>query len=475
MRKWDKKEENEPVSNKEFARITYAFVGLFLCMAIYLVYFQVVQSSDIINSPYNPRQDLLAENVIRGDIYDRNGKLLAETVIAEDGTESRYYPYQEVFAHAIGHNIYGKAGVELTENFTLLTSHAFFGEKIINELADNKDVGDNVFTTLDAELQQAAYDALGDYEGGIVVLEADTGKILTLVSKGSFDPNTVANEWDSLNNNESSVLYNRASQGDYAPGSVFKIVTALDYIRTNVNYESYSYECNGYIDVHGTRINCANDTVHGVQNLEQAFANSCNAAFADIGLSLEFDSYKATAEDLLFNQELPGDVITNPSSFALNKDSDFGKIMMTAIGQGDTLTNPYHMALISAAIANGGKLMTPYIVERVENHTGSIVKEYEPEVYKDIMTSAEALQLSEYMSGVTSYGTADNLQNDNYSIAGKTGTAEYSSNKDENHSWFTGFTNVDDPELVIGVIVEKSNGNKRAKDVAKKVLDAYYK
>ena len=163
---------------------------------IYIVYFTIIRAGSFVNSPYNKRQDLFAETVVRGDIVDRNGNVLAETLVADDGTETRNYPYGSVFAHVIGYSDteLGKTGLESVENFELLTSNAFFVEKIQNEFSGEKNMGDTVVTTLDADLQQAAYDALGDNKGAVIVMEADTGKILAMVSKPTFDPNEELDE-----------------------------------------------------------------------------------------------------------------------------------------------------------------------------------------------------------------------------------------------------------------------------------------
>ena len=235
--------KRERAQNKDFAKITYFFVILFIALMGYLVYFTTVKAKTFVNSPYNQRQDSFAQSVVRGDITDRNGNVLATTEVDEDGTETRTYPYGSLFSHVIGYNDsqFGKTGLESAQNFDLLTSNAFFMEKIQNEFKGEKDQGDTVVTTLDAELQQAAYDALGENKGAVIVMEADTGKILTLVSKPDFDPNTLAENWEILNTDEeNSPLLNRATNGSYAPGSVFKIVTALAYMRQDTDYNSYS-------------------------------------------------------------------------------------------------------------------------------------------------------------------------------------------------------------------------------------------
>ena len=234
-----RKFKKQKVSNKEFARVTYFFVALFLAMMGYIVYFNVVKSKEIINSPYNVRLDSMADRVVRGKIFDSEGEVLAETIVNSDGTEKRRYPYGDLFAHVVGYDSHGKSGLESTENFNLLSSHAFFVERLVNTVQEKKNIGDNVVTTLNTNLQKAAYNALGSYKGAVIVMEASTGKILAMVSKPTYDPNTLAQSWDNLVTSENSELLNRATQGSYAPGSIFKIVTALEYIRENRNYCSF--------------------------------------------------------------------------------------------------------------------------------------------------------------------------------------------------------------------------------------------
>ncbi len=441
----------------------------------YIVYFNAVRSKEIINSPYNVRLDSMAERVVRGKILDKDGNILAETKVSEDGSEERVYPYGKMYAHVIGFDSKGKSGLESEENFHLLTSNAFFIEKLVKSVKEEKNIGDNVITTLDTNLQTAAYNALGNYKGAVVVMEAGTGKILAMVSKPVFDPNTIGQDWDSLIQDENSVLLNRATQGLYAPGSTFKLVTTLEYIREYPEYNSYNYYCEGGFTEGETTIHCAGNRKHKEETLADSLAYSCNASYSNIGLMLDKSSYRKTAEKLLFNSSLPSVLPYSQSKFQVTKDTSDTEVMMTAIGQGKTLVSPYHMTLISAAIANGGTVMKPYLVDQIVNYTGTTVKKYVPNKYASIMTSKEATQLKEYMCGVVEYGTGTALKSSEYTVAGKTGTAEYSSDKEKSHSWFTGFTNVDNPELVISVVVESADqSGMSAVSVARKVIDAYY-
>lgn len=446
----------------------------------YIVYFNIVRAKTIVNSPYNERQNAFADRIIRGSITDRDGNVLAETNVGDDGSENRSYPYGAAFAHVVGYSNTdaGKSGLESIENFELLTSNAFFTEKLMNEFKDEKNMGDTVVTTLDADLQQAAYNALGENKGAIVILDPSTGKILSMVSGPTFDPNNIAADYAALNTDEEqSPLLNRATQGQYAPGSTFKIVTALEYMREHSDYANYTYDCAGSITVDDVTIHCFDSTVHGLEDLRSSFANSCNSSFANIGTTLDRASYRTTAEELLFNKKLPSVLDYSKSSFQIDETSGTGNMMMTAMGQGETLVSPYHMALITSAVANGGTLMEPYLVDKVTNYNGAEIRKNVPKSYKKLMTSDEAAQLKDYMSAVVSEGTGVLLSGQSYTVAGKTGTAEYSMDDGEKtHSWFVGFTNVDNPELVISVIIEGYDGNAGAKAVpiAKQILDSYY-
>lgn len=474
----EKKRKKKPSANREFAVVTYLFLGIFLAMMAYLIYFQVVKSEDFINSPYNKRQDSFATRIVRGEIRSADDKVLAQTQVDEAGNETRVYPYGSLYAHVVGFATNGKAGLESTMNFNLLRSHDFVLERIVNELKGEKSMGDTVVTTLDSRLQEAAYNTLGSYKGAVMVMEPSTGKILAMVSKPDFDPNTIAQNWDALISEDAgeSVLLNRATQGMYPPGSTFKILTTLEYIRENPNYNEFTYHCNGGETYGETTIHCYGNQAHGDQDLKAAFANSCNSAYASIGLGLDKDKFAALCNSLLFNQELPGTLGAKPSSFSLNASTGASLMMQTAIGQGETLVSPYHMLLIASAIANDGVLMKPYLVDHTQNQNGVEVKKYETAQYGEFMTGEEAALLQEYMSAVVTNGTGAKLAGTSYHVAGKTGSAEFSSNKNESHSWFVGYAGREEkPEVAIVVVGEGAGtGSAVAVPAARQILDIYF-
>jgi peptidoglycan glycosyltransferase len=463
--------------NREISVIAYLFFFLFLAMIAYYVYFQVVKSEDFINSPYNSLQDLFSDHVVRGEIISSDGYVLAKTETDDNGNESRVYPYGNRFAHVVGYATNGKMGLENQTNFSLLRSHAFFLEQIVNDIKGEKNIGDNVVTTVNCELQNAAYDALGSYDGAVIVMEPSTGKILAMVSKPDFDPNTISANWDEITSGTSSVLVNRATQGQYAPGSVFKIFTALEYYRENpFSYEAYSFRCDGSITYEGQTIRCAGNQKHGEEDLKSSFANSCNSSFVNIGLSLDRDTFEELCDSMLFNQNLPISFESCTSKIAISDDMTDSLMMETAIGQGNTLVSPLHMVLISSAVCNDGVLMMPYLVDHTENYNGIEVKSNSPKEYKTLLGSDEASFLQEYMQAVVEDGTAEKLNGASYDAYGKTGTAQVSDSTSQTNSWFTGYAHRDGCEdIAIAVILENCDTSKTsATSAAKKVFDAYF-
>ena len=470
--------EKLKIKNKPIAMMTYIMVLVFLGLFGHLIYFMVHDSKKIIADPHNKRQDSYSEYIVRGDIVSSDGKVLATSETDEYGNEKRVYPYKDVFAHVVGYNEYGRSGLELKYNFELLTSNVKILSKLKNDIKKNKNPGDTLYTTLDTRLQQEAYDALGDAKGAVVVIEPSTGKILALVSKPSYDPNDIDKVWDYIHSedgSESTIMLNRATQGLYAPGSTFKIVTALEYIRENPNYKDYSYYCEGSDIFNSVQIGCANGNVHGTVDLEDSIAYSCNTSFANIGTKLDKASYRKTAEDLLFNKDLPVDIEYSESSFNIDANTNDNLIPQTAIGQGDTTITPLHNAMIMCAISNGGILKKPYLVDSIKNVDGVLVKKFKSTDTKELISYKEAEILIDMLSSVCEYGTASSyFSYTDYTVAGKTGTAEYDNNGHCN-SWFVGFSDIEDPDIVVSVIVEDYTSNELSGSyVAKRVFDAYY-
>lgn len=462
--------------NKQIMVLTYSITLIFLGMIGYFVYFMVTQSQDIINNPYNKRQEVLAKKVQRGEIRSVDGEVLARTETDEEGNDTRIYPYGKVFCHVVGRTANSMTGIEKDQCYPLLTSHLNPFEQLLNTFQGEKNPGDNVVTTLDASLQQAAYDALAGCRGAVVALEPSTGKILAMVSNPSYDPNTVEADWDSLveDSEEESALLNRATQGLYPPGSTFKILTAMEYMMENPDsYSEFSYRCKGSDSFSGNQINCYGSEVHGTLDLKSALAKSCNGAFAKIGTTLDLTSFKKLAEKFLFNQKLSVSFEYSKSTFSLDKDSDMGELTQTVIGQGKTTVTPLENAMIAATVANGGEMMVPYVVDHVENANGKTVTEYNPKSNGQIVDEWVAEETGEMMEAVVNSGTGYSLSTLSYSVAGKTGSAEIDS-EGTSHAWFVGYAPAKDPKIAVSIVIEGAGtGSQYAVPVAKKMLENY--
>ncbi|MBO5145174.1 MAG: FtsW/RodA/SpoVE family cell cycle protein [Lachnospiraceae bacterium] len=454
--------------------IAGTFSVLFAAISVYLVHFVYYDSPQVINNSYNAkRQDILAEKTIRGDIMSSDGQVLATTLVNSD---ARYYPFGEVFSHAVGYATNGKMGVEQSANTYLVSSNISLNDKLQDDLADKKHMGNTVVTTYDAKLQKIAYDALGLYDGAVIVTEPTTGRVLAMVSKPDFDPNTIDEIWDSIINDEtSSVLLNRATQGLYPPGSTFKILTALEYIRENPDdYKTYLFNCTGRFVNGKDTINCFHGTKHGEVDFTRSFAKSCNSSFANIGLKLDRAAFEDTLESLYFNSELPVSFLAKKSSISKDIQTSDSVMLQTVIGQGATQVTPLQIAMITAMIANNGEMMIPYTIERVETADGTVIKQYTPTSLGQLITEEEAAALQELMSAVVEEGTGTRLSGQSYQAAGKTGSAEYNSFSDS-HAWFTGYTYHTDKPLQITVIMEGAgSGGEYAVPVARRILDQYY-
>ncbi|MDO5519654.1 MAG: penicillin-binding transpeptidase domain-containing protein [bacterium] len=463
--------------NREILTIAYFFIILFVGVLAYLTKFIIIDSPKVINNTYNKRQELLEDSVQRGMILGSKGEVLAKTVYDDNDNMTRVYPYDSLFSHTVGRYLKTKTGLESSTTFTLLTSSINPIEKVFNDISGERSKGDNVVTTLDVDLQKVASDALGSNKGAVVVMEPSTGKILAMVSKPTYNPNTVEKKWESLiadSNNESS-LVNRATQSTYPPGSVYKILTALGYMRQFPNdYEKFTYTCNGKYRIGDDVVKCAGGTHHGEVDMEKAFAKSCNGAFATMLSKMDINEFRKTNEQLMFNTEFDLDFSVRTPSFTLKASDSKSLEARTAIGQGDTTTSPMHMAMITAAIANGGTLMKPYMVDHVENYQGHVVNTTAQKAYATLMSGSEAESLTSMMEQVVKKGTATSLKTSKYTVAGKTGTAETAGA--EPYSWFVGFSNKEKNDIVVSVCVEDAGSSSSyAVPIAKKIFAQYYK
>ncbi len=461
--------------NRQIIVITYLCALAFLGMIAYLARFMAVDSATVINNPYNKRQGLLAQKVVRGDILSADKKVLATTTVDDDGNETRTYPYGKVFCHVVGRTSKSMTGIEKQMCFPLLTSHANPLQQMVYGMQGKKNPGDSVVTTLDSSLQQAAYDALGNQKGAVIAMDPKTGKILAMVSKPDYDPNTVEQQWSSLirDDEENAVLLNRSTQGLYPPGSTFKLVTAIEYMKEHGNYRNYRYNCTGSITQDGYTLKCYDGEVHGTVDVKSSLAHSCNASFANMGLQISPASLRRTCEKLGFNGKLSIDFPAGKSAFALTDKSSGSEIMATAIGQGKTTITPLQNLLISASIANDGEMMRPYLIDHLEGPSGNTVRSYDSKSLGQVVDIGTAKALRKMMKAVTKEGTASSLGSLPYSVAGKTGSAEID-REGTSHAWFVGFAPANNPRIAVSIVVEKAGtGSQYAVPIARKLFENY--
>ncbi len=468
-------DEEDAYNNREMNVVSFLFIGMFAVMVAYLIYFKVAVAPDIIDNPYNKRVDNQEQKVVRGDILAEDGTVLATTKKDDNGREYRYYPYSNMFSHVVGIKS-EETGIEGLADFELLSHNEDFFSQLWDDVTGKKMKGNSVVTTLNLGLQAKAWDALGDNKGAVIVMEPRTGNVLAMVSKPDFNPNEAPqkyNDWLKLPSGD-SVLLNRATSGLYAPGSTFKIITALEYVIEHEDYHDFTYDCKGSVTVDGgTTIPCNNMTVHGKENLSQAFAKSCNCAFSTIGISLGRDRFRDLAEKLYFNKYLDIGIESGKSSFTLDGNSSLSEMQETAIGQGNTMMSPMHNLMITSAIANKGVMMQPNFIKSIKNGDGETVSTSESQVKARVMEERYALIVKEYLRGVVTEGTASAFRNVPYQAAGKTGTAQYG-NEGLTHSWFTGFAPYDEPEVAVCVVLEGGYKGKSAQHIAKEVLNQYF-
>ena len=367
-------------------------------------------------------------------------------------------------------------------NFYLSRSSINPLEKIMNQVEEVKNPGDSVVLSLDSKLQSLAYSLLKDKKGSIVCMNPKTGRILAMVSTPSFTEEDIQNNWEALtsSDNKDGNLLNRATQGLYPPGSTFKLLVALEYIREHpLDWQNFSYTCKGeYVDPENSSyvVHCYNGEVHGKVDLESAIADSCNSAFARLGTEIDPLRLKALAESFYYNQKIDIGLSANGGQFTLAEDAGAWDKMQTAIGQGATLCTPLQNLCMVSAIANGGNLVYPSLLSSVQSANGTTVKEFPYGESHSLLSQSESDALKQFMRQVVTEGTASALQTDAYKVCGKTGSAQVKVGGElKTNAWFVGFAPMEDPEIAISVLVEEGEtGGKTAAPMARKVFDQYF-
>lgn len=453
----------------------FAFIGVaFAVLVGFTSYWTVFDADNLKNERVNKRPLFEAQKIKRGRILASDGTVIARSVRKGSGPSLRYvrdYPEGSTYGHPIGYSFveYGNSEFEAYHNSELIGDENEFSS-IFDELRGKDPVGNDVKTSIDPAAQQTAFDLLGGQPGAVVAIEPSTGAIKALASVPPFDPNDVPTDFAALSNDSvNRPMFNRATQGQYPPGSTFKLVTATAALDSGAISPDDTINSPATIDIQGNPLANADATDFGDINVTTALTHSVNTYFAQLGEKIG----TGTLEDYMgrfgFNAkpklDLPDGQMSLSGVFSdgqLLTGSDAIDVGRLAIGQERLLATPIQMAEVAATIANGGDLMRPQIWSEVRDPDGRTLKTMDPEKQSDVMSEETADELTEAMKDVVNEGTGTAAALAGVDVAGKTGTAEIPDvdrcNGLPNQAWFVGFAPADDPKIAVAATVECTDG-----------------
>ena len=471
-------------------RVGIAVMALFVTLFLSASYIQVVVSEEIADDDRNVRKLYESFSAERGQILAGGIPIATSIPVDNQFRYLRTYPYADLYAPVVGYYTLnqGNAGIESALN-PVLTGRA--NSQILDQLTalvtGSTPEGASVQLTLDPEIQQIAYDAMGDRRGAVVVLDPSTGRVLAMVSTPSYDPNLLAahstssvlGAYNELSEDPDNPLANRAIAGDqYFPGSVFKVLMTAAALESG-DYTAESEFLNPAelplplstksVKNSGGRLCGGEETT----TLAEAFRLSCNIPYAELGLELGETAIGSMADDFGFGATLEIPLQVTPSNFPRGLDD--AQLMLSSFGQFDVRVTPLQVAMLSAGVANGGVLMKPNLVDQVIAPNLRVLQSYEPTIYSRPLSPQVAQEMTRMMVNNVSQGVASAARIPGISVAGKTGTAETGIG-DGRSFWFTGFAPAENPELVIAVVIEGSSpegtANSIASPVAKTIMEA---
>lgn len=479
---------------RSLLRLTLALALVYGTLAGGLAYWQVIQARQLTADPLNPIVLAAARDAPRGSIYDAHGVVLADNVGGT--TRQREYPYV-VAAPVVGYRspIFGATGLEKAYDGELTGLGSLGGgDDLLRKFRAQSYNPADVHTSLDIELQQAAADALGTQRGAVVAIEPSTGRILALVSNPTFDPNRVVDPVDGrhyvagLQQREDSPLLNRATQGLYVPGSVYKIVTATaglgsGAITPDTTYANQPAEFNTGFLVDGFRVHDFPRRVQTDHPLDfyEATEVSSNIWFAHAGLDIGPSNMIDWAARYGFGQRIPFELPTSPSQVTggtgpLDGFRDRVELANAAYGQAEVLVTPLQMALVASTIANRGVEMKPKLVDYLETADGNqttIASEVLAQVCDASVAGIIGRAMQQAVEGPFGKAFAGAAKVPGVPTAGKSGTAQLGGDAAP-HSWFIGYAPADAPRIAIAVIVEGGGaGAQRAVPMAGALMTTY--
>lgn len=457
--------------NDQIRKLYIILFAMVCSLALAATYIQFYKAPELNADARNSRTILHAAERDRGPIIV-NGTAIAESVKIPDSRRyNRSYPAGDLYGHLTGWfstNLGSSSGLESAADDILEgDAPSLFAQRLQNLLTGQERRGGGVNLTIDAALQETAKSALGGREGAVVAIEAKTGAIRALYSSPSYDPNKLADPdgaaaldyYKQLDADSGKPLKNRAIAGDrYAPGSVFKLVTAAAMLESGLTPDSKVSGPASY-RLPGTETDLPNISGlacgDGNPTLTEAFARSCNTTFAEGGVTVGAEKLHQKALDFGFEQDLSIPLPVTPSAYPEGLDP--AQTALAAIGQSDVQVTPLQMAMIAAAVANNGQLMKPYLIDSVVNADLEVQTTTKPELLSTPITPEVASQLRTMMVAVvdTRYGTGGTMYLPGRTVAAKTGTAEVA---DRNIAWSVAFIANDNP-VVVAVAIQGDDIN----------------
>ncbi|WP_407319946.1 penicillin-binding protein 2 [Isoptericola halotolerans] len=480
--------------NTTTRRLAGIVMVMFLALLVSTTWIQFFAADRLNSDPRNARALYAQFGTDRGPIVVDGDAVASSVPVDDEWNYQREYARGRLYAPLTGYYslVSGTSGIERAENdFLAGSADALWVERVQNLLTGSDPQGSSVELTIDAAAQQAAWDALGDQRGAVVALEPSTGKILAMVSKPTFDPNDLAvhdtgaanQAYLDLLNDEDKPLTSRATATHYPPGSTFKLVTAAAALESGDYDETTVIDAPVTYTLPGTRTDLPNYggeacAPSGEQSLADALRISCNTAFAKLGVDLGADALAEQSADFGFGEALDVPFTAVASSYPDPDELTPDRVALSAIGQGDDKVTPLQVAMISAAIANGGEVMAPYSVDTIRDAELEVVSETRESSLGDAVSEDTASQLTDMMVSVVENGSGTAAQIPGLTVAGKTGTAQTTSEVPP-HAWFTGFAPADDPQVAVAVVVEQggsmgseATGGRVAAPIAKAVIEA---
>jgi peptidoglycan glycosyltransferase len=477
--------------NGPIRRLATVVALLFASLLVSTTYIQVLDASALAKKPTNTRTLYKEYGRERGPLLV-GGNPVAESVPVNDLYQyQRKYPGGPTYAPVTGYYsvVNGATGLERTENDLLAgTSDRLFYRQISDLLTGEQPKGAQVRLTINAKAQRAAYKELGDQRGAVVALDPKTGDVLAMVSKPSYDPGRLATHdrtaaakaYRELNADQDDPLINRAIGGYYPPGSTFKLITSAAALSNGYNLDS-QIDGPAALNLPQTTVQLRNDDNQscGPNNkttLLHALEISCNTAYASLGLALGQAKMREQAQKFGFGQDLTIPLAVQPSVWPASLNQP--QLAQSSIGQYEVKVTPLQMAMVSAGIANGGVVMRPNLIRRVETAQFKVIEDRKPEQLSEAVTKDVAAKLTTMMVDVVERGTGTRAQISGVKVAGKTGTAQQGKGAAP-HAWFTAFAPADDPRVAVAVVVEDGGklgneafGGTVAAPIAKAVMEA---